>query len=51
MCLYCQQKSAAFMKNAKRRRLCPEDFNQALRGSDVQVGGKLVNNVLLTVTC
>ncbi|KAK7103487.1 TAF6-like RNA polymerase II p300/CBP-associated factor-associated factor 65 kDa subunit 6L [Littorina saxatilis] len=28
-------KSAAFMKNAKRRRLCPEDFNQALQNSDV----------------
>ncbi|KAL8559610.1 hypothetical protein ACOMHN_008321 [Nucella lapillus] len=29
-------KSTAFMKGAKRRRLCPEDFNQALRDVNAQ---------------
>ncbi|KAK7504141.1 hypothetical protein BaRGS_00004445 [Batillaria attramentaria] len=29
-------KSTGYMKNAKRRRMFPEDFNQALRDSDVQ---------------
>ncbi|XP_076442599.1 TAF6-like RNA polymerase II p300/CBP-associated factor-associated factor 65 kDa subunit 6L [Babylonia areolata] len=28
--------STAFMKSAKRRRLCPDDFNQALRDMNVQ---------------
>lgn len=30
------QKSAEYMKNAKRRRLSPEDFNQALRDSNIE---------------